>query len=83
MTLRCNIGALLYATIIVGFLSDLAICLDMSFTMEVAPRVRDCLHQYMAEGTHYEVEFQVGIYTGGFPLVAAISYKRLQFNVQL
>lgn len=49
----------LYATFALPFFCSLSTCLDISFTIDVAPGVRECLHQYMAADTQFEVEYQV------------------------
>jgi len=33
--------------------------LDVSLTLSIPPRKRECLHQAMTEGVQYEVEYQV------------------------
>ena len=49
-----------YCGIVILFtLSSLSSCLDITLTLDVSPGVRDCLHQFIAEDTLYEVEYQV------------------------
>jgi len=35
---------------------------DISFTLSIPPKRRECLHETMNEGVEYEVEYQVFIF---------------------
>ena len=49
----------LHATICLVYICHFCTCLDITFTIDVAPGVRECLHQYIAADAEYEAEYQV------------------------
>ena len=58
---QCKMKFCNFVCLLLLFSCQLSGSLDVSFTLSIPPRRRDCFHQAITEGVEYEVEYQVSV----------------------